>query len=522
MKKIVSAIFMLIIVLSIIIPLDSNVSGEINIKIPDIGQINKNIFKNRNIRDTFNNNINSNWPLIFDKDDEDVSNKVIVDSEGNIIVTGYTYNTNSNEGDFLTIKYNNDGEEIWNVTYNGGKIDYTWDLALDSEDNILVFGLNFSSITSEENFNFVFHLIKYNKDGIKQWNKSYLWENVNDSFPGGIATDSNDNIILTGGYGNLDYAYFNCWTSKMDSDGIEIWNKTFNEALISLGSDVVVNSNDEIFVGGFSASFFDQGWYIIKYDSNGNQKWTQTYDNGNQMYDMELDSEENIILTGYGYSEETESSSWLTMKCNNKGDFLWEQEYDTLDGEYSQDAAVDSKDNIVTVGPNFGQDFYEPCMIIYDKNGNEICMKKPSFDGIFHGVTIDDSDKIIATGLINNSIDEYNINFYTCRYFDNTPPMATIEKPKLGFIYIFNKEFIPLKQNTIIFGKITVRITTENLSDVNKILLYLDNNLIKTIDTKPYEWTWDNRTFGNHDLEIHVYDENENINRLLINAWKFF
>ncbi len=352
MKKIVSVIFVLIILFSIVITLGSSVSGEINIKIPDITLVYKNIFNDRNIRKNFYNNINSNWPLIFDKDDEDVSNKVIVDSEGNIIVTGYTYNINSKEGDFLTIKYNTDGEEIWNVTYNGG-IDYAWDLALDSNDNIIVFGLNFSSITNEENFNFDFHLIKYNKDGIKQWNKSYLWENVNGSFPGGIAIDSNNNIILTGGYGNLDYAYFNCWTSKMDSDGIEIWNKTFNEALISLGSDVVVNSNDEIFVGGFSASFFDQGWYIIKYDSNGNQKWTQTYDNGNQMYDMELDSEENIILTGYGYSEDTESSSWLTMKFNKNGDLLWEHEYDTLDGEYSQDAAVDSKDNIITVGPKY-------------------------------------------------------------------------------------------------------------------------------------------------------------------------
>ena len=308
----------------------------------------------------------------------------------------------------------------------------------------------------------------------------------------------------------------------MDSNGNEMWNKTYNEAIISLGSDVVVNSNDDIFVGGFSASFFDQGWYLAKFDSNGNQKWSKAYDNGNQLYDMKIDSEENIILTGYGFSKRTNSSSWLTLKCDNEGNLLWEQEYDSKNGEYSQDAAIDSKDNIITVGPLYGEDFYEPCIIIYNKYGEEICMKKPNFNGILRGVTIDDSDNIIATGLINNSIDDYNIDFYTCRYTDNLPPIAILEKPKLGFLYVFDKKFIPLKQNTIIFGKITVKVIVENQSDVNKILFFLDNNLLEPIETSSNEWVWNTRTFGNHNIEIHIYDKNENINRLSINVWKFF
>ncbi len=522
MKKIIIFTSVFLIVLSIVLPAGFSTTGEINIKLINKTFFIKNYSINNNIQNIFRENINSNWPIIYDKYDEDSSNKVLIDSEENIIVSGYTYNIDSNESDILTVKYNSEGEEIWNASYNCGKFDYVWDLALDSNDNIIVFGLNLSSMEENQNFNFVLHLIKYNKEGIKQWNKSYSWENANDNFPGGIATDSNNNIILTGGYGDLNYASFNCYIFKMDDNGDEIWNRTFDEDMISIGFDVVINSNDDIFVGGLSASFFGQGWYTVKYDSNGNKKWSQRYNYGNQLYDMEIDSQENIILTGLSFADETNSSSWLTMKCDKNGILLWKQEYDSINVEYSQDAAVDSKDNIITVGPRIGEDFYEPLIIIYNKNGEEICMKKPGFDGILSGVTIDKNDNIIATGFINNSGKINNTDFYTCKYYDNTPPSATFEKPKIGYLYIFNKETIPLKKNTLIFGGITVKITADNPSDINKIIFYLDKDIVKNIHNLPYEWVWDSRTFGKHNIEIHVYDENQNINRFTINVWKFF
>jgi CTP:phosphocholine cytidylyltransferase-like protein len=525
MKKKLTAIWVFLIVLYIVLPVGYSASEEVNFELLNINLINKNIFRNNDIYYSFNEydeNINSGWPLIFDKGDEDSASKILIDSEENIIVTGYTFDINSNESDILTIKYNSEGDEIWNVSYDGGKFDYVWDLTLDSKDNIIVLGFNLSSFENDQNFDFILHLVKYNKDGIELWNNSYLWENEKDTFPGGISTDSDDDIIMTGGSGDFYNASFNCWILKMNMNGDEIWNRTFDEDLISIGFDVVIDSNDDIFVGGLSASFFGQGWYIVKYDNNGNKKWSQRYNDGNQLYDMEIDSQQNIILTGHSYSEETESASWLTLKCDKDGKLLWKQEFDSIDNEYSEDAAIDSKDNIITIGPKIGEDYYEPCIIIYNKYGEEICMKKPNIDGILRGVTIDNSDNIIATGIINNSIDYYNADYYTCRFSDNTPPSATLEKPILGGLYIFDKKLIPLNENILIFGKITVKIIVDNQSDVNKTLFYLDNILVKSMDTPSYEWLWDTKTFGNHKIEIYVYDENNNINRETVNVWKFF
>jgi len=477
----------------------------------------------------YNNNINqgsfeiikeSGWPIIYNYSFEDVSRKVIIDSEDSIIVTGNTYNNISDEIDFLTVKYSSDGELIWNALFNGGEIDYAWDISLDSQDNIIVFGFNSSLNENPNELDLTLFVIKYSKDGIEQWNNTYKWEN--DCFPGGIAVDSNDNVIMSAGTGDLDGLSFTCLTLKMDSNGNEIWNVTFEEDLLSFGADVVVNSDDDIFIGGLSASFFGQGWFIIKYDSMGKLKWSQRYNEGNQPNDMEIDSEGNLIMTGQDYSSDSNSSSWLTLKCDKNGYLLWKYEYDGINNEYAQDGVVDSKGNIITLGSVVGDDFYESCLLIFDTNGNEICMKKPSIDGSLLGLTVDSDDNIIVTGTINNSVNSYNWDYYTCKYSDIEPPYITIEKPKLGYLYLFDKELFPLLKNTIILGKIKIRVVELGASDVEKVLFYIDGNLMESVSNAPFEWLWDDKSFSKHEIEIHVYDENNNINRKTINVWKFF
>ena len=389
----------------------------------------------------------------------------------------------------------------------------TWDMKTDSEDNIIVFGLGFNSNngSNSKRLNFTFRIIKYNKDGVEQWNKSY--KPGEDIYPGGIAVDSDDNIILTGGYGNLDVPSFSSWILKMDKTGEEIWNKTFNEDLMSLGCDVTVNSEDEIFIGGYTVSFAGQGWFIVKYDGNGEKKWTQRYPCRSQPYDLAIDSEENLVLTGQDYSTKSGSSSCYTIKCDKNGNLLWRKTYDTNKHEYLKEVEIDSKDNIITLGETYNVD--KNFLIIYDKNGEETCFKKLQ-TGFYEAMTINDNDEVIATGTINNS---GNWDFYTCKFVDVKPPEFKLEKPQPGYLYVFNKKIMPIGKNTIIIGGITIKITPENMSDVKKAE-FLIQGFNETKNEPPYEYTWDNPGFGEYEIEIHVYDHNWNINREKIRVWK--
>ena len=250
----------------------------------------------------------SGWPQIFDKGIEDSANAITIDTQGNIVVTGYTgyFIENSTDVmDFLTLKYDNEGNELWNVTYDSGSYDFAWDIITDSQDNIIIYGFNYTSREDIQDFNLTYRIVKYNKDGIELWNITY--NPGIDNFPGGIDVDSNDCILFNGGTGDLDALDFHCWTMKTDSDGLELWNKTFKEDIISIGSDVAVDSNDNVLVGGMVASFMGQGYAIIRYDGFGNKLSVHRYNRATQPNAIAVDSSDNIVLTGQSYSSDQDA-----------------------------------------------------------------------------------------------------------------------------------------------------------------------------------------------------------------------
>jgi len=64
----------------------------------------------------------------------DQASAIVRDSQGNIYVTGrsYAYGTYTPEYDYLTVKYNSQGDEEWAATYNG-LTTYADDTAYDIE-----------------------------------------------------------------------------------------------------------------------------------------------------------------------------------------------------------------------------------------------------------------------------------------------------------------------------------------------------------------------------------------------------
>ena len=94
------------------------------------------------------------WHKAYDSGYGDCAHDVAVDSEDNVIVTGYTTNETGNTN-YYTIKYDKDGNEIWSKSYDGGNNDEAYSVAVDSEDNIIVTG--YSSDGSTYNY----YTIKY-------------------------------------------------------------------------------------------------------------------------------------------------------------------------------------------------------------------------------------------------------------------------------------------------------------------------------------------------------------------------
>ena len=80
---------------------------------------------------------------------------VAVDYRGNVYVAGYSYNENF-VTDYRTIKYDSNGNVVWNVVYDSGGRDFAQGVAVDSYGNVYVAGYSGSSYP-----NYDYRTIKY-------------------------------------------------------------------------------------------------------------------------------------------------------------------------------------------------------------------------------------------------------------------------------------------------------------------------------------------------------------------------
>ncbi|MFH0867189.1 MAG: SBBP repeat-containing protein [Bacteroidota bacterium] len=336
------------------------------------------------------------WQKIYNSanNDLDAGRGVAVDSSGNIYVAGY-----SNNGinlDCLLIKYDINGDIIWQKVFDGGNQDVFYDIAIDHADNIYVTG--YSSRGTDEDY----LTIKYDSDG------NTIWQKISDSSgnEGGysIAVDDTSNVYVTGA-SNGNYL-----TTKHDPNGNILWSKWYNSGGYDEGHGIAVDSCGCVYVTGSSQNGPMWDYLTIKYDSNGNNVWQKAHTGSSAPYGggaIAVDSCDNVYVTG------TSNYNCLTIKYNPNGNIVWQKEYDNGNYNYGKDITIDSSRDVYVAGyfhNNIsGSDYY--LIMKYNYNGDIIWQETYNIgtDGACYGMAIDDTGNVYITGRFHNGI-----NYYDC------------------------------------------------------------------------------------------------------------
>lgn len=292
-------------------------------------------------------------------DGEDSVFDLALDAEGNVYVTGRSPSGSGNSTrDCTTIKYNSSGVEQWVARYNGpaNSSDMGCAIIVDENGNAFVTG---SRTTAGTNTDFV--TIKYNSDGEEQWVACYDGPGASPDLANDIVLDSNGNIIVTGNSQSssstysMDYA-----TVKYNSAGVEQWVSRYNgpgndmDACLSM----VIDSDENAYVTGWSrsgTSTESTDYATVKYNSDGEEQWVARYNGPGNTYDgavsISLDVFSNVYVTGGSWNGSTiETSDVATVKYNSGGEQLWVVRYDGPEGLYDfpYDNAVDLEGNVYT------------------------------------------------------------------------------------------------------------------------------------------------------------------------------
>jgi len=108
---------------------------------------------------------------------------------------------------------------------------------------------------------------------------------------------------------------------------------------------------------------------------------------------------------------------------------------------------------------------------------------------------------------------------------EDTPPSASIIKPEDHSLYVFNRK---IHSNfcckTMILGPIdiTTVVTDEAGTGIDRVDFFINDELRKTLDTKPYVYQWSDICFGFYTIRVDVYDNNANMASESITVFKIF
>src|SRR5690554_1397133 len=148
---------------------------------------------NRNIQTVkLNSNFGLEWVKNFDGCLEDVAKAIGIDDFGNVYITGTKENPNGGK-DYITIKYDQNGIEIWNREFGSGGSDDVASaehLAVSDNGDVIITG------SIENNSGKKFGTIKYTSNGDLKFVKTFDAGNQNNEANSIIV--KNDNIYVSG------------------------------------------------------------------------------------------------------------------------------------------------------------------------------------------------------------------------------------------------------------------------------------------------------------------------------------
>jgi uncharacterized delta-60 repeat protein len=359
----------------------------------------------------------------------DVPNDLAVDQNGNVYVTGGSEGKGTN-GDFTTVKYNNDGDQKWERRYNGpgNGIDEPTAIAVDRKGNVYVTGWSTGNGTDRD-----YTTIKYDDDGDRKWVKRYNGPGNAIDEATAIAVDRKGNVYVTGwstGNGtDRDYT-----TIKYDDDGDTEWVRRFNGPGNSVDHATAIGVDDKgnVYVTGWSTGVGTSTDYTtIKYDDDGNQEWVQTYNGPVNAIDraaaLAVDGAGNVYVTGFistVFDEDGNPSDVATIKYNTSGIQQWVTIYNGESFDEATAIAVDASGNVVIAAVGGAPDetyFWEFSTVKYNAAGIQqwaITGSSPIRNGevLLNDLVLDAAGNVYITGGIeveNNAFDFITIKYNT-------------------------------------------------------------------------------------------------------------
>ncbi|NHJ38413.1 MAG: hypothetical protein FK731_00165 [Asgard group archaeon] len=272
------------------------------------------------------------WNRTFGDVDEDKGYQVIACQAGGYAIASTYQNVSAaiSNSDFLVTRLAENGAVLWNKSYSGPAQDHVSNFIGDLGRSIVECtngDLVCGGVSKGVDISDVW-LFRLAPDGTLLWENTFHNKDIERCYTPNAIVQCQD-----GGFAVLGYTYSaatsnDVWLIRTDSNGIEIWNKTYGddngyqrpEGLVecSDGGFGIIANTHSFGAGGADA-------WLIRTDAFGNQIWNQTYggsleDHGGFLLEM---ADGGFTIAGSTHSFDIGNGDAWLIRTDENGTMLW-------------------------------------------------------------------------------------------------------------------------------------------------------------------------------------------------------
>jgi len=292
------------------------------------------------------------WIEQFGEVDEEYAFGIAVDDSSNTFVTGLIGQGDSSfnqkaqcvNHEIFVARYNSQGNAQWLTKVGALGTDIGWGIAIDKNHDIYTVSsfqdelyLNNDTLTCNGFIDIL--IMKYNAQGGLLWAKSAGGTLGDEGY--GIATDSEDNVYITGSF--IGTAQFDTllitskglgdvFLAKYDRSGNLLWaiNAGGSASSEDAGHSIAIDTADHVYVAGkfggtavFSTDTLvsrgSSDIFIARYDTSGVQQWIRQAGGAGMDLGQSIrtDSKGSLLVTGYFSQSAIFTSDTLISKGNS-------------------------------------------------------------------------------------------------------------------------------------------------------------------------------------------------------------
>ena len=268
------------------------------------------------------------WTKTYGGSGADAARSMIRNSDGNIVVTGFTQNLQGNGLDIWILNIDTLGDTIWTKSYGGASNDDAVEIIQSLDGGYIVIGNTESFGAGMTDI----WLLKTDADGDTLWTRTFGDSSQDEANSGYLSSDGG--VIISGSRIVPTGVGYDGWLIKTDTLGDTVWTKSYglpSSVNLEFGTSIL-ETYDGFTVWTTKAIAVGTGVAfapISKYDNQGELLWRKWFDvPGEEQFNSIIEtSDGGFILTGWRVSESDGSIDLWLAKTDSNGDSVWTKSY---------------------------------------------------------------------------------------------------------------------------------------------------------------------------------------------------